>query len=136
MIRSCSNLTSVCPCEDGRCIVTETAASISRPPFVIHEYFLETAFEQRFQGLLRDAWKNRSWHVIAAIPGSGKSLGIADLVQQYASYKESKKITKIPPACDSCAKEWGQGTSVGNGFLDGLWRGSQYALAHPMLLPG
>jgi hypothetical protein len=54
-------------------------ASVPRPAFVVHDYFLETAFELRFQGLLRQAWRERSWHVIAALPGSGKSLGIADM---------------------------------------------------------
>jgi hypothetical protein len=96
--------------------VTETAASISRPPFVIHEYFLETAFEQRFQGLVREAWKNRSWHVIAAIPGSGKSLGIADLVQQYASYKESKKSTKIPLLAIRAPKNGGKEQALAMAF--------------------
>src|SRR2546421_5011753 len=86
----------VCRSANGRCIVTETASSNNRPPFVIHEYFLETAFEQRFQELLRYAWKNRTWHVIAAVPGSGKSLGIADQVSQQDWYKENKKTTTIP----------------------------------------
>jgi hypothetical protein len=35
--------------------------------------------EQRFQGLLRQAWKLRRWHVIVAEPGSGKTMGIRDL---------------------------------------------------------
>lgn len=51
-----------------------------RPPFVLNRDFLETAFERRFQGWLKNAWHHRSWHVIAAVPGSGKSLGIHDLV--------------------------------------------------------
>jgi hypothetical protein len=49
-------------------------------PFPIFEGFIETGFEQRFQGLLRQAWRQRSWHVIVAEPGSGKSMGIRDLV--------------------------------------------------------
>ncbi len=96
--------------------MTETASSISRPPFVIHEYFLETAFEQRFQGLLRHAWKNRSWHVIAAVPGSGKSLGIGDLVQQYASYKENQKLTKIPVLAIRAPKNGGKEQALGMAF--------------------
>jgi hypothetical protein len=31
-----------------------------RPPFVIADEFLETAFERRLQGILRHAWQNRS----------------------------------------------------------------------------
>ncbi len=41
--------------------------------------FIETPFEQRFQGLLRESWHQRSWHVIVAEPGSGKTMGICDL---------------------------------------------------------
>lgn len=44
-----------------------------RPSFVVFNDFVETAFEKRFQGLLQTARRNRSWHVIAAVPGSGKS---------------------------------------------------------------
>jgi hypothetical protein len=52
-----------------------------RPAFPIFSGFIETGFEQRFQGLLRAAWRQRSWHVIVAEPGSGKSMGIRDLVE-------------------------------------------------------
>jgi AAA domain-containing protein len=96
--------------------VTEFSSSLHRPPFVTHQYFLETAFEQRFQGLLHDAWKNRSWHVIAAIPGSGKSLGIADLVEQYTSYKESKKITKMPLLAIRAPKNGGKEQALAMAF--------------------
>jgi hypothetical protein len=51
-----------------------------RTSFPIFSGFIETGFEQRFQGLLRQAWHQRSWHVIVAEPGSGKSMGIRDLV--------------------------------------------------------
>ena len=40
--------------------------------------FIETPFERRFQALLRQAWFQRSWHVIVAEPGSGKTMGIGD----------------------------------------------------------
>src|SRR5437660_7621009 len=48
----------------------------------LFEGFIETPFEQRFQGLLRQAWKLRRWHVIVAEPGSGKTMGIRDLSAQ------------------------------------------------------
>ena len=67
-----------------------------RPPFAPQKVFLETAFEQRFQGLLRHAWHNRSWHVIAALPGSGKSLGIQDLVVRSGARKQATGITSLP----------------------------------------
>src|SRR6202011_4662227 len=41
--------------------------------------FIETPFERRFQALLRQAWLQRSWHVMVAEPGSGKTMGIGDL---------------------------------------------------------
>jgi hypothetical protein len=47
-----------------------------RPPFVVHDYFLETAFELRFQGLLRSAWQHRTWHVIAALPGKPSQMSL------------------------------------------------------------
>jgi hypothetical protein len=41
--------------------------------------FIETPFERRFQRLLRESWLQRSWQVIVAEPGSGKTMGIGDL---------------------------------------------------------
>ena len=41
--------------------------------------FIETPFERRFHALLRQAWFQRSWHVMVAEPGSGKTMGIGDL---------------------------------------------------------
>jgi type II secretory pathway predicted ATPase ExeA len=45
----------------------------------------ETAFERRFQAMLRSAWYKRSWHVIVADPGAGKTMGIRDLVKTTGS---------------------------------------------------
>jgi DNA transposition AAA+ family ATPase len=55
-----------------------------REPFPAFHGFIETGFEQRFQGLLRQARQQRSWHVIVAEPGSGKTMGIRDLVESTA----------------------------------------------------
>jgi AAA domain len=41
--------------------------------------FIETAFARRFQAMLHSAWHNRSWHVIVADPGAGKTTSIRDL---------------------------------------------------------
>jgi len=41
--------------------------------------FIETAFARRFQAMLRSAWHKRSWHVIVADPGAGKTTTIRDL---------------------------------------------------------
>jgi AAA domain len=68
----------------------------SHSAFVTHDYFLETAFEVRFQGLLRSAWHHRTWHVLAALPGSGKSLGIHDLVNHSDASKDATGTTRFP----------------------------------------
>ncbi len=50
-------------------------------PIIDREIYLETAFERHFQRMLRLAWQQRTWHVIAADAGSGKSMGIRDFIQ-------------------------------------------------------
>jgi hypothetical protein len=86
------------------------------PSFAVHSYFLETAFERRFQGLLRHAWQSRTWHVIAAIPGSGKSLGIQDLVLQCASYKQTPGMTRLPMLAIRAPKNGGKDLALGMAF--------------------
>jgi hypothetical protein len=51
------------------------------PPLFRQDIFVETAFEKRFQAMLRAAWHQRSWHVIVADPGAGKTMGIRDLIK-------------------------------------------------------
>lgn len=41
--------------------------------------FIKTAFARRFQAMVCSAWHNRSWHVIVADPGAGKTTSIRDL---------------------------------------------------------
>ena len=50
-------------------------------PLFRQDMFIETAFERRFQAMLRSAWHKRSWHVIVADPGSGKTMGIRDMIR-------------------------------------------------------
>ena len=50
-------------------------------PLFRKEIFVETAFERRFQAMLRSDWYKRSWHVIVADPGAGKTMGIRDLLK-------------------------------------------------------
>jgi hypothetical protein len=87
-----------------------------RPPFVVRDYFLETAFELRFQGLLRSAWQHRTWHVIAALPGSGKSLGIADLTHQSDSYKNTRGATHMSILAIRAPKNGGKDLALGMAF--------------------
>ena len=67
-----------------------------RPPFVLQRNFILTPFEKRFQGILRNARVNRSWHIIAAVPGSGKSLGIHDFLKRSGAYKAVNGKTHLP----------------------------------------
>ena len=41
--------------------------------------FIETAFARRLQAKLQDSWDNRSWHLLVADPGAGKTTAIRDL---------------------------------------------------------
>jgi AAA domain len=54
-------------------------------PLCRQDIFVETAFEKRFQAMLRSAWHKRSWHVIVADPGAGKTMGIRDLIKTAGS---------------------------------------------------
>ncbi len=67
-----------------------------RPPFVLQRAFIETPFERRFQSHVRLAWQERSWHVISAVPGSGKSLGIDELVRTSGAYKDKTGASYLP----------------------------------------
>ncbi len=67
-----------------------------RALFVERHAFIENAFERRFQGLMRTAQRHRTWHVVTAVPGSGKSSGIADLVVGSGRRKEADGTTRLP----------------------------------------
>ncbi len=67
-----------------------------RPPFVLRRNFILTPFEKRFQGILQNARQDRSWHIIAAVPGSGKSLGIHDFVRRSGACKGAGGRTFLP----------------------------------------
>jgi type II secretory pathway predicted ATPase ExeA len=54
-------------------------------PLFSKDIFVETAFEKRFQAMRRSAWHKRSWHVIVADPGAGKTMGIRDLIKTAGS---------------------------------------------------
>jgi hypothetical protein len=96
--------------------MTDERARGMLPPFVVRDDFLETAFELRFQGLIRQAWQERTWHVIAALPGSGKSLGIADLTHQSQAYKASPGATHLPVLAIRAPKNGGTDLALGTAF--------------------
>jgi hypothetical protein len=86
---------------------------MSRPAFIPEDAFLETPFERRFQGLLRRAWRQRSWHVIAAEPGSGKTWGIIDLVEHSGRRKGHDGETRIPIMAIESPKAADQESALG-----------------------
>jgi len=96
--------------------MTDSITAGALPPFVVRDDFLETAFELRFQGLLRQAWQERTWHVIAALPGSGKSLGIADLTHQSTACKVSSGTTHLPLLAIRAPKNGGTDLALGTAF--------------------
>jgi hypothetical protein len=95
----------------------------SRPPFVLQRAFIETPFERRFLALLQHVWKERSWHVISAVPGSGKSLGIDELVRKSGAYKDKASVTYLPvlairsPKNNAPAQDLGEALSTAFGVV-------------------
>ena len=71
---------------------------MTRSALPLFDGFMKTPFERRFQGLLGQAWRARSWHVIVAEPGSGKTMGIGDLRDQAFSTGRDHRRTAIPRA--------------------------------------
>ena len=68
----------------------------SRPPFLLQRVYIETPFERRFLAHVRHTWQYRSWQVITAVPGSGKSSGIRELVRNSGAYKDRTGTTFMP----------------------------------------
>src|SRR5438876_2521664 len=54
-------------------------------PLFRQDILVETACEKRFQAMLHSAWYKRSWHVIVADPGAGKTMGMRDLIKTAGS---------------------------------------------------
>jgi hypothetical protein len=108
---------------------------MKRTALPLFEGFIETPFEQRFQGLLRQAWKRRRWHVIVAEPGSGKTMGIRDL--SSAASREAGMIggRRYPVLAVTAPKNDPKEAALGN-FLLRQWTESIYTwLTHPLLDP-
>jgi hypothetical protein len=79
---------------------------ILRPfPIVWKDLFIETAFERRFQAVLRSAWQKRVWYVIVADPGSGKTTGIIDLVRTTGSPSGTLSGRRYPILAVACPKD-------------------------------
>jgi hypothetical protein len=85
----------------------------------------ETPFERRFQALLRQAWLQRSWHVIVAEPGSGKTMGIGDLRDEAARQAGMVGGRRYPILAVTAPKNDPREAALGNLLLLALGVGSR-----------
>ena len=87
--------------------------------------FIETPFERRFQGLLRESWLQRSWHVMVAEPGSGKTMGIGDLRDEAARQAGMVGGRRYPILAVTAPKNDPREAALGNLLLGALGVGSR-----------
>src|SRR5260370_6070685 len=116
---------------------------MKRTELRLFEGFIETRFEQRFQGLLRQAWKLRRWHVIVAEPGSGKTMGIRDLSAQASREVGGMGGRLYPVLAVTAPKNDPKEAALGNFLLTafglgapGRWSESKYLLFEFLLQYG
>ena len=98
---------------------------MKRTPLPLFEGFIETPFEQRFQGLLRQAWKLKRWHVIVAEPGSGKTMGIRDLSAQASREAGMVGGRRYPVLAVTAPKNDAKEAALGNFLLTALGLGAR-----------
>ena len=87
--------------------------------------FIETPFERRFQGLLRQAWHARRWHVIVAEPGSGKTMGICDLRDEACRQAGTIGGRRYPVLVVTAPKNDPKEAALGNFLLTALGLGGR-----------
>jgi hypothetical protein len=87
--------------------------------------FIETPFERRFQGLLRESWHARQWHVIVAEPGSGKTMGICDLRNEAARAAGMIGGRRFPVLAVTAPKNDPREAALGNLLLAALGLGAR-----------
>src|SRR5256714_12477897 len=90
---------------------------MTRRTLPLFEGFIETPFERRFQGLLRRAWSQRSWHVIVAEPGSGKTMGIGDLRDEAARAAGMIGGRRLPVLAGTAPQKYSKEAGLGNPLL-------------------
>lgn len=64
--------------------------------------------------MLRSAWNRRTWHVIVADPGSGKTTGIIDLVRATGSPSGTLSGQRYPILAVTCPKDDANEQTLGN----------------------
>jgi hypothetical protein len=98
---------------------------MKRTALPLFEGFIETPFEQRFQGLLRQAWRSRRWHVIVAEPGSGKTMGIRDVSAQASREAGMMGGRHYPVLAVTAPKNDPKEAALGNFLLTALGLGAR-----------
>jgi AAA domain len=93
---------------------------MTRSALPLFDGFIETPFEQRFQGLLRQAWHQRSWHVMVAEPGSGKTMGIGDLRDEACRQAGTIGGRRYPVLAVTAPKNDPREAALGNFLLSAL----------------
>ncbi len=94
-------------------------------PLALFDGFIETPFERRFQGLLRQAWRARRWHVIVAEPGSGKTMGICDLRDEATRAVGMIGGRRYPVLAVTAPKNDPREAALGNFLLTALGLGAR-----------
>jgi hypothetical protein len=98
---------------------------MKRAALPLFDGFIETPFEYRFQGLLRQAWKLRRWHVIVAEPGSGKTMGIRDLSSAASREAGMMGGRRYPVLAVTAPKNDPKEAALGNFLLTALGLGAR-----------
>src|SRR6266536_4943170 len=93
---------------------------MTRSVLPLFDGFIETPFERRFQGLLRQAWHARRWHVIVAEPGSGKTMGICDLRDEAQRLAGTIGGRRYPVLAVTAPKNDPREAALGNFLLTAL----------------
>src|SRR6266404_2002937 len=98
---------------------------MTRSALPLFDGFIETPFERRFQGLLRQAWRARRWHVIVAEPGSGKTMGICDLRDEASRQAGTIGGRRYPVLAVAAPKNDPREAALGNFLLTALGLGAR-----------
>lgn len=93
---------------------------MTKRPLALFDGFIETPFERRFQGLLRQAWRARRWPVIVAEPGSGKTMGICDLRDEASRQAGTIGGRRYPVLAVTAPKNDPREAALGNFLLTAL----------------
>jgi hypothetical protein len=67
-----------------------------RPSVRLDDQYIETAFARRLHATLEDARRDRSWHVVGALSGAGKSTVVAEYLAAHPAVRAHDGSTSIP----------------------------------------